>query len=451
MGDREVGCFGKSTRVPQSAPAGGFFDNKGGIMRYRSGFMVCAACLAAGIGSARAAGTGFLSGMHVSGMLRAYDFTRYFSGSPPNRRAFAVGGGINLRSGTFHHVSADATFYTAHSLGLNPANHAYVDGTLAGYGSIDTFGQAYLQYQRDAVLLRAGDQLIKTPWINPGDSRIVPETYQGLLAAFRPLPGLVVSALRITRFKSRTSDGFSSTNLYNATANHNIGGIGGLPGRTEPGAAALGARYQTAGLKVAAWGYEFYDLAKMGWAEGSYTFGGPGGLRPLVGAQLVRETGAGGAYLGAVNANVYGAVAGVRRHRDLLTLGYDVVPAHPGTFANGDLVSPYTSGYATDPLYTTSIIQSLVDNRTSGHAWKVSATAFLLHHRLRAILSYARYISARTALYTASHTSETNIDLTYFLQGALKGLSVRDRLAIAENMPVLHQFIYNRVMLQYQF
>ena len=207
-------------------------------MRYRWGFMAWAACLAVSVGPARAAGTGFLGGMRVSGMLRAYDFTRYFSGSPQNRRAFAVGGGITLRSGTFHHVSADATFYTAHSLGLNPANHAYVDGTLAGYGSIDTFGQAYLQYQRHAVLLRAGDQLIKTPWINPGDSRIVPETYQGLLTAFRPLPGLVISALRITRFKSRTSDGFSSTDLYNATANDNIGGIGGLPGRTEPGPAA---------------------------------------------------------------------------------------------------------------------------------------------------------------------------------------------------------------------
>ncbi|MDA8192061.1 MAG: hypothetical protein M0Z68_11500, partial [Gammaproteobacteria bacterium] len=66
-------------------------------MRYRLGFMAGAACLAVGIAPARAAGTGFLSGMRVSGMLRAYDFTRYFSGSPPNRRAFAVGGGINLR------------------------------------------------------------------------------------------------------------------------------------------------------------------------------------------------------------------------------------------------------------------------------------------------------------------------------------------------------------------
>lgn len=420
-------------------------------MRYRLSLLIGAACLASGIGPARAADTGFLGSTRVTGALRAYDFTRLFSGTPPDKRAFSVGGSINLRSGTVHHVSADATFYTAHSLGLNPTDRTYVDATLAGYGAIDAFGQAYLQYRHHGVLLRAGDQLIKTRWINPGDSRIVPETYQGLLAPFQPLPGLIVSVLRITRCKSRTSDGFSSTDLYNATANHNIGNIGGLPGRTEPGAAALGTRCEEAGAKVTTWGYEFYDLAKIGWAQGSYTFGAHGEVHPLISAQPVRETGAGASYLGTVNANVYGAVIGVRRRRGFLTVGYNALPARSGAFGNGDLVSPYTSGYATDPLYTTSIIQSLVDNRTSGHAWKITAIAFLLHHRLRAILSYARYISTRTALLAASHTSETNVDLTYFLTGALKGLASRDRLAIAENMPVLHQFIYNRIMPQYRF
>lgn len=396
------------------------------------------------------AGTGFLGGMTVNGDLRAYDFARLYSGTPPPQHAFSLGGAINILSGSVDGFAAGATFYAAHSLGLNNSNHSLVDGTLAGYGAIDTFGQAFLQYTRRWLLIRAGDQLINTPWINPSDSRLVPATYQGLFASVKPVRGLTISALRITRYKSRTADGFSDTDLYNATATVNIGGTGGLAGRTEPGAAAIGADYHSGGFKAAAWGYQFFDLAKMADAQGRYLFG-RGSLRPLIGAQYVRETGSGAQYLGPVNATVYGAVIGVRRHKDQLTVGYNDLPAHAGAFGHGDVVSPYTTGYATDPLYTTSMIQGMVDRKTSGHAIKVTATAFFLRHRLRVIASFANYFNAVYAGYNAARTDETDVDITYFLSGAWQGLSVRDRIGIANHIPVVKHFLYNRVMVEYDF
>ncbi len=402
------------------------------------------------IGSADAA-TGFLSGMKVTGDLRAYDFARLYSGLPPSQHAFAAGGAINVLSGAVDGFSAAASFYSAHSLGLNNRNTALVDGTLAGYGRIDTFGQAFLQYHARGVLVRAGDQLLNTPWMNPSDARLVPATYQGLFAAVHPVPSLTVSALRITRYKSRTSDGFSNTDLYNAAGSVNVGGTGGLPGGTEPGAAAVGANYHIAGLKTAAWGYEFFNLAKMAYVEGSYTFAGTHGIAPLIGAQYVRETGSGAQELGRVDATVYGAVMGVEHGPDLVTVGYNDLPAHPGAFGNGDVVSPYTTGYATDPLYTTSMIQGMIDRKTSGHAVKVAATAFFFRRQLRVIAGYARYFNTVYAGYGASHTDETDVDLTYFLKGQLKGLSLRDRIGVAYNLPVLQRFIYNRIMVEYDF
>ncbi len=399
------------------------------------------------------AGQGFFDGMKINGDIRAYDFTRHYSGPVAGQSAFSLGGGLNVLSGAVDGFSAGASFYTAHSLGLNHSNPALVDGTLAGYDGINTFGQAFLQYQNRRVLVRAGDQLLSTPWINASDSRLIPATYQGLFAAIKPVTGLTISALRLTRFKSRTSDNFSRTDLYNSTGTFNIGGTPtpGMAGRTEPGAAALGLAYHTGGLKVAGWGYEFYDLAKMADAQGAYTFPSRGALRPFVGAQLVRETGSGAQYLGPVNATVYGAVVGVKHRSDELSLGYNDLPAHPGAFGNGDVVSPYTTGYATDPLYTTSMIQGMVDRKTSGHAVKLAATGFFLQHQLRVIASYADYFNTLTPSYSSATTSEVDLDLTYFLKGALKGLSVRDRVGIARNIPVVNRFVYNRLMVEYDF
>ena len=429
--------------------AGCDVGKKGG-WKGRSAIPLGALLLAMNMGSAHAA-TGFLSGMKVTGDLRAYDFGRFYTGAPPSQHAFAAGGAVNIMSGVVDGFSATASFYAAHSLGLNNRNPALVDGTLAGYGRIDTFGQAFLQYRARGVLLRAGDQLLNTPWMNPSDARVVPATYQGLFAAIQPVSGLTVSALRITRYKSRTSDGFSNTDLYNAAGSVNVGGTGGLPGDTEPGAAAVGASYHVEGLTATAWGYQFFNLAKMAYVEGSYTFAGAHGLAPLVGAQYVRETGSGAQELGHVDATVYGAIVGIKHGPDLLTVGYNDLPARPGAFGNGDVVSPYTTGYATDPLYTTSMIQGMVDRKTSGHAVKVAVTAFLLQRQVRVIAGYARYFNTVYAGYSAPYTDETDLDVTYFLKGVLKGLSLRDRVGVAYHIPVVQRFIYNRIMVEYDF
>ncbi|MHB1512203.1 MAG: OprD family outer membrane porin [Acidiferrobacter sp.] len=404
----------------------------------------------AGVGHAYA-GKGFFGGMKVNGDIRAYDFTRHYSGPVAGQQAFSLGGALNVLSGSVGGFGVGLTFYTAHSLGLNNSNPALVDGTLAGFDGIDTLGQAFVQYANRKVLVRAGDQSITSPWVNPSDSRMIPATYQGLLAAVKPIKGLTISAMRITRFKSRTSNHFSQTDLYNSTGTFNVGGTGGLTGKTEPGLAAVGASYHAAGLKTGVWGYQFYGLAKMAYAEGSYTLPGAGSVRPFVGAQVLRETGSGQQYLGPVDATVYGAMAGLKYAGSQLSVGYDDLPAHPGAFGNGDVVSPYTTGYATDPLYTTSMIQGMVDRKTTGHAVKIAATTFLLQHKLRVIASFADYFNTVYSGYSSARTNEADLDLTYFLGGPLKGLSVRDRVGVAHNLPVVHRFVYNRIMVEYDF
>lgn len=151
-----------------------------------------------------------------------------------------------------------------------------------------------------------------------------------------------------------------------------IGGTGGLTGGHESGAAAVGADYGASGLKTAVWGYQFYDLAKM-----AYALPGAGRPRPCVGARFRRETASGAVYLGPANAPCTAPCSGVKQGGDEPSLGDDDPPAHPGAFGNGDRVSPYTTGYAAGLLYTTLrttfMIQDMIDRKTPGHTFKVTA------------------------------------------------------------------------------
>lgn len=393
--------------------------------------------------------TQFMQKSTVNGDLRVYDFSRDYSGPAADQSAFAIGGKLNLATAPFWGgFGAGVTFFYAGSPGLESSNRAHVDGTLAGYSSLTALGQAYVQYQNHAGLVRAGDQIINNPWVGDSDGRMIPATYQGVSGTLTPLPGLALSAFRVYRYKNRTDTLYSRSNLYFNTV---VGGAGFLPATTpDGGVAAAGLSYKGNGWQTQGWYYKFYDFAAMGYLDAHYAFGN-GSVKPFIGAQGVREVSGGVSALGNVDATAYGAQAGIAASQSLWALSYDDIPAHTGAFANGDIVSPYTYSYATDPLYTTSMIQGVIDRKTTGHAVKASVTYFAFQRTVRWIASYARYSNAVYAGYSAPTTDETDLDATYFLGGDWKGLSLRDRLGIAHHFPTLNTFVYNRVMLEYDF
>ncbi len=253
------------------------------------------------------------------------------------------------------------------------------------------------------------------------------------------------------KFKSRIADGFSATNLYNPENNGTP--IAGLDGTTDKGAQAIGAIYKNSGLSAEVWGYQFFDFSKLAYGNFQYSFANNSGMHPLVGVQLLAETGDGDNVLadassGSAHANAVGAITGIESSHLRLTLAYNNVFSHDGAYKNGDIVSPYTSGYASDPLYTTSMIAGLVE-KAPGSAVKLSGTYFALHKKLALTTSYARYY---TTPYTPN-TAETDFDITYsFLNSKrFKGLSIRNRLGIMTGDPTHGTFYYDRIMLQYSF
>jgi hypothetical protein len=401
---------------------------------------------------------GKLPKVNVDGKVRLYNFERIFD-KPyhHSQKSFSLGGSLNFLTDPFlTGFRLGATYYTAQPFGFNDSNPAYQDATLPGT-VVNALGQAFVQYQNTFLNVKVGDQLVITPWVGPSDTRMVPATYQGVLGTVTPITGLDITAFRLNKFKSRTSSKFNKTNLYNSI---NSGGtsIPGLGNEQDDGSLALGGQYKSTNkaLMIQGWGYKFYDFAKMLYGELTYMVNPTGYFVPLMGIQYVRTAPDGTNILnqlhqGNVDGTGYGALIGAKIGNSEFMLGYNNIPRHHGAFKNGDLVSPYTTGYATDPLYTTSMIQGLVE-KAAGSAFKMGGAYFFFDKQLMLKASYATY----NTYHYIPNTNETDLDFIYapinfFNINVNRSLSLRYRIGFLNGLVANKSFIYSRLMLEYDF
>lgn len=418
----------------------------------------------------------FFSKIKIDGQIRSYYFTQAFGpGSPPDRTAYSLGGYLNMHTPSIYGFSGDVGFNTANSLGTHGSPDT-VDTTLAGLNaSLTVLTQAYLQYELPSVLtIRAGNQSINSPWINPSDSRMIPASYQGFYGEVSPVENVHLYGMRIYRWKSRTSPHYYNDNLYyklgfdgDPMYSGNRAELTNAP--TFDGTLAFGADAEYRGARAEVWYYDFYQFAKMLHADVNYHYQNESGVEPYVEGQFVHEWEANSllnsnaGYLtnqidgftgNSVKTFAWGVRTGVNYDVGGSTLGegnlswaFNKIDYNAGAVGGGAIVSPYTNGYATDPLYTTSMIRGLVE-MGPGNAWKVSWTQHLWDKRFRFTLSYADY-----HLQRAGGANDEYLDLVYSPKGVLEGLSIRDRLEVAHGNLGVHKghFLYNRVMLTYSF
>lgn len=385
-----------------------------------------------------------VDGGKLTGYLRSYYFTRRLKDPAlPDQSAFSLGGKLDLLTKSIAGFSADIGFYTADPLGLNDGDPSKVDNSLPGY-TINTLGQAYLQYRNRGLLLRFGNQEINTPWANAADSRMIPALFQGVSGTYSPGAGLKFNALRMFRFKNRTSGSFDRSTLI-TPANFASNGFLVLSGVYDP--KPLGGQL---------WYYKFYDLAQLGYAELSYRIHNASGLTPVLSLQYASESGDGRQVLGPVDSRGYGARMDLQFTGGNVAIAYNHIPVRNGHYNGGNFLSPYVTPYAFDPLYTTSMTAGLVDKGSPGDAWKIGGSYFMLNKKLRLLGSYAAYhlkdaVNGQGKLVSGANSYETDLDATYFLSGALKGLSLRERLGIVNSVASPYQLLYNRIMVQYDF
>lgn len=409
----------------------------------------------------------FLADTKVDGEARAYFFTRsYSSGSTPDADAFSLAALLNVRSAEFAQgFSIGASFFTAHALGTQDRDARRVDLTLMGHvNSVNALGQAYLQYRASGVLVRVGDQLLDTPWLGRSDSRVLPASYEAAYAEWAPLASVKFSAVRVLEYKGRTAgDYFRDNNYYPATyqGDSNYGGTSNLPMRVSSasGPVAGGVTYNTGGLKGTASFYDFYQFGRMAYVDNQLTLPQVGIVAPFVGIQAVQEWGTqnlfartGTKFFGqpgsTVDSRTYGAILGAKQGGLTVSFAYDKLESRGGdALGGGALISPYTAGYATDPLYTTSMIRGLVE-LGPGSAWRAKASWSTLGSQLELVAAFARYKTE----FNGGNT-QTYFEVKYSPHSFLNGLSLRDRVEIGKGRvnPGAQAFVYNRLQLTYAF
>ena len=382
----------------------------------------------------------------ISGDVRIYDFSRNFAGTRlTNLHSFSAGGKLKAETGSMDGFSAAAAFYFAHDVGFNnySDNNKYLNPLLMGTSrALDVIGETYIQYKNPNLLARLGNQSIDNPWINPSDGFMIPNLYQGLSLSYSPIKPVSLKADRILRFKNRTVSSFQASNLFELPySNPRYNG-------SNNGTLDFGATFDFGDAKGQIWHYDFYDFAKLNYLEGGYRFSTIA-YKPFANFQYMSETGSGAQYLGPVDSTAYGAKIGLSLSSGELYFAYDKVPTHVSAgISNGNLLSPYTQIYNTDPLYTTVMNYGLVSAREAGHAWLLGMKWKGMGNRLDIFPTLSRY---NTAPYS-SNVNAFMLDVAYHLSGKYKGLTVRNRLGIEHGNPAWgNTYVDERVMLQYAF
>lgn len=408
----------------------------------------------------------------ISGNVRGYQFDREV---PVNTPALHSQSSTNF-SGFVHAdykfaktgFTLGASYLGAYAFGLNglhPERNGLADNTLPG-ATLSAFPETYLKYQSPRFTATLGNQILNEKWMPNSDTRLKPAAYQGLEASYTVSKNVTVTAARVIRFMNRTESKFTRNTLLTSFP---LGG--GKPAIIEDTSGTLFAnvKYATPGISALVENYSFYQIANLQYAEVKANIFG-GRAKPYVAAQYVGENQAGQAILGLIHNHTYGLQVGANVTKELLaTVSYDGSPTDlsatksglfrpigspAAPYSYGGIATPYTDGYATDPLFTTSLTQGPVETQTprsyKAGLYYTSPDKRLGIYATRTYFEHVGY-NPRNTMY------ESDGDVTYYLnsvgKGAYKGLSIRERYGV-RNQPFVKtnpSFQYVRTQVQYSF
>lgn len=348
-----------------------------------------------------------------------------------NQRAWNFGGSLHgeatLKS---HPLTIGATYAFADPLGTNgpnPQSNAGLDNSLPGY-SISSLSELYAQYRTWRDFVQVGKFSIDTPFANAADKRMIPITFQGAQLRHYFGGGWNLGLMQMARFKSRTSSTFDANTL--------------LSQQRTAGFTLLEATKGSGNVSVSADQYWFSDIASLTYLSGQLNVG----ARRVLSAQTVIEDQAGRALAGLIHNHTYGLQYLAHAGAVDASLGVDYAP-YNGT----GILSPYTDGLTSDPLFTTAIAASQSDKRSFGTSWKLTLSGTVDNGHVPWGLAHAHYN------YGSNGTSdETDAEVAFNLgridpTKIYTGLSLRQRWGyrITNTNPL--RFLYSRTQLQYTF
>lgn len=168
----------------------------------------------------------FRKGMYYGRLRMNYFYWDYEEGMLYDPTGFALGGSLIYKTAPYAGLSLTAGFYTAQNLGLLDMEDALFGrsgkGTFSRYDRLSdgdwgmsVLAQAYLQYNIQETEIKVGWQIFEGFLARSNDTKMIPNTFEGVTLVSNDLPGTTVSVAFFTAQKLRDHTRYHDVITYN--------------------------------------------------------------------------------------------------------------------------------------------------------------------------------------------------------------------------------------------
>ncbi|BDY13743.1 OprD family outer membrane porin [Hydrogenimonas cancrithermarum] len=385
----------------------------------------------------------------LSGQFRAFYLDRDYDGiATVHRTSLAAGGHLKFETGAYYGFSAGAAFYTTNHFGIGADNlpGEVLDPSLFGEDlkGYTILGEAYLKYNYENTIFKAGRQRLDTPMAGSDDARMLPNMFEAYLLTNTDLKDTTLIAAHITKFAAGTFANVYSGGALAATAGYSY--VDADTGEfTDMGEYAIGQKTDGVSLAAAkyngienlslqAWDYYAHDIMNILYLQGDFGWNClmNGDVKMKASVQYIHENDVGDSLAGDVDSDYVGLKLAAKYN---VLSGY-VAYSTTGSDSANQLGSSILTTWGGMPAFTQGMVtrhQFFADT----DAWKVAGNYNFKNFGLNAnaTLYYCSYDIGENNPYvtgTAWTASESGFDIKYYpadvenLQLRLRGNFPRD-------------------------
>lgn len=364
--------------------------------------------------------------------FRSYYINRHFS-EPKAQESIAFGGWLGYETAPFYGINAAAIGYTSQGLGLNDKDKSGAMILGPEQKGITVLGQAYLKFETEKNTIKLFRQLLTTPFINPHDNRMIPQTFEAYTLESKFIKNLDIFLSYVAKIKGRINSNFISMSEFAGIDN------------TNEGVTFAGLIFTPKdSLKIQAWNYYCYEFMNVVCSQIDYNWKFSNKLSLCLSAQ--------GFYQEDIGKSLYGqfhtGFGGMQTVLDWCglkpKLGFSV------TDKSHDIVNPWSGWFG-----YTSILEE--DSDLAGEKAWIAGIAYdfgnISIKGLGISIEHTESYMPPGGWFSKTDQKETDITVDYAFSGKLNGLALRLQAAFVDNSLSTNLESYNdyRVILNYDF
>ncbi len=340
--------------------------------------------------------------------IRSYYIKRSYSNDSP-QESLAVGGWLGYRTPWWHNLMAGLTVFTSQGL-------IFTDPDKGGAGILGpqqngytALGEAFLKGRVAKTELTVFRQELDTPFINPHDNRMTPNTFEAYTITSKDLSLFTMLASHVTKIKPKTNTSFES-----------MSEAAGFADTNEPVTMAGMVFEPAKNYKLQLWEYYGYNLMNILYAQGDGEWKYNADLAFVTSMQFLNQQDVGSALAGSFNTGMVGVQEVVKWK------GFGLTFAYTATSNDHDIITPW-GGY---PGFTSIIVKD--NDRAGENTWLAGLSYDFTSLGINGLSAFGNFTDSstpKTGPHASPSQNELDFTVDYRFQKLLDGLWIRLRTA----------------------